>query len=145
MFNKQRHLQTEKLFRNYDEVAATLTFHPEVSGAFDTVPAHDVAGALASVVGVVKYPVQPAARPPLVDVKDQGGVDRAKVSGGKVGRKFVFDDSVALVVGGQGGAVLEPHHVAHRVAFHLAVNGEVAHFAHGTRVRWQTFNERGGG
>ena len=67
-----------------------LTFDAEVGGADDTFSSHEVSGTLTGVVGVVYDPVQTSAWPPVENVKDQAGVDRFKVVGGRVGCENVW-------------------------------------------------------
>jgi hypothetical protein len=70
-----------------------LTFHPEVRGAADAVWRHQIAGALAGVVGVVDDPVQ-LGPGPLVHVEVEGRADRLEVVLGKVRRLLPFAEVI---------------------------------------------------
>ena len=48
---------------------------------------------------------------------------------------IVSPDSVAVVVVGDGGAVLQPEDVAQRRALDLTLHGELGGLGHGARVR----------
>lgn len=119
-----------------------LTFDPKVGGAADALGANEVPGGGAGVVGVVDDAVEPPARP-VRDVPLEARGDRLEVVLGHVGRHAVAGDGVAVVVVGDGRAVLEPEDVAQRRALHLALHGELGGLGHGARVGRQPLDEGG--
>ena len=54
---------------------------------------------------------------------------------------IVSPDSVAVVVVGDGGAVLQPEDVAQRRALDLTLHGELGGLGHGARVGRQPLDE----